>query len=86
MPIVTTQSVAREIKSLLFVEDGSLNVVMFRFEDGVKAGEDSYRIEPAQASSILDIEPVPGLTVRQQIILSVYQFMIAAGMVSGVVQ
>lgn len=85
MPITSTQTVSREIKSLLFVNDGSLNVVLIRFEDGVLVGEDAYRIEPAQAAALLDILPIEGLTIRQQIIYSVYQFLITSGMVAGTI-
>lgn len=86
MPIVATQAVSREIKSLLFANDGSLNVVLTRFEDDVAVGEEAYRIDAEQASGLLDVETVPGITIRQQIIASVYQFLIASSMVKGTIQ
>lgn len=86
MPIVATQTVSREIKSLLFANDGSLNVVLVKFEDSILAGEEAYRIDIEQASTLLDVDTIPGLTVRQQIIASVYQYLIATGMVKGAIQ
>lgn len=83
MPITTEVAVSREIKTLLFVNDGSLHVVLVRHEDGELVGEESYRIEPEQAAGMLDAEPSAGLTVRQQIVLSVYQYLVASGMVAG---
>lgn len=83
MPINTTVAVSREIKSLLFVNDGSLNVVLVRLENGSPAGEESYRIEPMDAAGLLDVAPTEGLTMRQQIVLSVYQFLVTSGMVEG---
>ena len=83
MPINCTVSVSREIKSLLFVNDGSLHVVLVRHENGDLVGEESHRIEPEQAAGMLDADPLPGLTVRQQIVLSVYQHLVTSGMVAG---
>lgn len=85
MPIDTTVAVSREIKSLLFVDDGSLNVVLVRFEDGRLAGEEFYRIEPVDAAPLLDVLPAEGLTMRQHIILAVYNFLVDRGMVKGAV-
>ena len=86
MPINTTQQVSREIKSLLFVNDGSLNVVLVRFEDGSLAGEEAYRIEPEQATALLDVPTIQGMTIRQQIVLSVYAYLIESGVVKGTIQ
>ena len=86
MPIVATQAVSKEIKSLLFANDGSLNVVLTRFDDDVAVGEEAYRINAEQASELLDVETVPGLTIRQQIVASVYQFLIVSGTVKGVIK
>ena len=86
MPIVSTQSVSKEIKSLLFVNDGSLNVTLLKMEDGQVSGDETYRIEAEDTSTILDVAPTEGLTVRQQIILSVYQYLINKGLVSGAIE
>ena len=86
MPIVNTEIVSREIKSMLFVQDGSLNVVLTRSINGVLDGEESYRIEAMDAGTLLDISPTDGLTVRQQIIASVYVYLIQKGLVAGTIQ
>lgn len=83
MPINATQEVSREIKSLLFMDDGSLNGVMVKYEDGVQFGEESYRIEAADAAPILDSATVAGLTIRQQIVIAVYEYLITKGLVKG---
>ena len=85
MPIITTQNISKEIKSLLFVDDGSLNVVLNKFEDGVKVGEESYRIDAIDTIEILDITPIEGLTVRQQIIFSIYQYLLTNNLVKGTI-
>lgn len=85
MPIDTTIAVSREIKSLLFVDDGSLNVVLSRMEAGKRVGEEHYRIEPLDAAPLLDVLPIEGLTIRQHIVLAVYNFLVDRGLVSGTV-
>jgi hypothetical protein len=86
MPIVNTVSVSHEIKSLLFVQDGSLNIVLTRTIDGKPDGEESFRIEAVDTAPLLDIQPGNELTVRQQIIASVYQYLLVKGLVVGSIQ
>ena len=85
MPIISTSNVSKEIRSLLFSNDGSLTVILTKTEDGIVVGEESYRITPEEAAPLLDSSVREGFTIRQQIILAVYSYLLTSGLVAGTI-
>ena len=87
MPITLSNvTITRNLQTLLFAEDGSLNATFVKAENGVPVSTESYRIEAANVStSILDVMPATGVSIRDQIMGSVYTYLVDANLIPGTV-
>lgn len=85
MPILNTVQVSKEIRSIMFISDGSITVVLSKFEEGNFLSDENFYIDPIVAATLLDVPTIPGLTLRQQIISTVYQHLIDTNKVVGTI-
>jgi hypothetical protein len=82
MPIVSTVEVSQEIVSLKFFADDTLVVELQRTENGF-CTQQLFTLDSATVRGLLDTAPLEGLTLRQTIVASIYQVLIAQGLVVG---
>lgn len=86
MPIVSTVAVSKEISSLKFNRDDTLEVTLIATEDSGQTMQETHILSPAVVSSLLDVLPPEGHTVRQAIISAIYTTLVFSGAVVGDIQ
>jgi hypothetical protein len=82
MGIVNTLNINQEIKALTFTADGSMACTLGTTGD-VSLPDKTVQIGLADTSDILDKATTSGMTIRQAIVVGVYQHLIASGAVAG---
>ena len=84
MPVYFTTTISRNISEMLFSQDGSMTVTVSKTEDGVPMGTESFHIDPVTAgATLLDIMPTSGLTIREQMVVSVLNYLITNSLIPG---
>jgi hypothetical protein len=93
MPVINEQvTITYKLLPLTLFTDGTASVVVRR---GLLHADNSWEAlsektiiidNPAIVSSILDVQPVPGLTRRDDLSLAVYNYLVSIGEVSGLVE
>lgn len=86
MPIVSTVTVSKEILSLKFNRDDTLEVILIVAEDGAQQTQETHVFSSAVVASLLDVMPPDGYTMRQAIILAIYAYLVSSGTVAGEIQ
>jgi hypothetical protein len=84
MPIVKSVSIAQNIKSINFTGDGGMSVTLSN--DGeIPLPDVTHSLNLADTSKIIDKE-TSGMTIRQSIVLGLYQHLLASGAVKGEIE
>ena len=86
MPIVSSVEISKEISSIKFNRDDTLEVILTISEDGVLATQETHTLPAVIVSDLLDSMPPVGYTVRQAVISAIYSTLIASGAVAGEIQ
>lgn len=90
MPI-TLGSVTLEYKSLpiQYNVDGSVSITLrkgyMKGDEFVVIGLENYFATKAEADSIMDVNPVNGLSRRNDLSLAIYQFCVSKGAEVGII-
>lgn len=85
MPITQQAVITFTISSVTFKGDGSVTISLREDINGVFKEEKSFEVDPTTVSSLIDI-PVPnGVTAREFIIMSVYNYLNSTGIIPGTI-
>lgn len=81
MPIVSQQEVSVEIDSITFSYDGTLDVTVRKTYSGDAGSATTMRfhLDVTTTNTILDVPSLQGYTMRQSLVILVYQYLIANG-------
>lgn len=85
MPIISTVTISKEILSLKFNRDDTLEVILIATEEGGQLTQETHTFSPTVVGELLDVQPPPGYTIRQAIISAIYTTLIASGKVTGTI-
>ncbi len=85
MPITSTVNVSKEIMSLKFNNNDTLEVVLVASQDGEAVGTEIHNFGPETVAALLDVQPSTGFTMRQAIIYSIYLKLLESGKVVGTI-
>lgn len=83
MPIVSTVTISKEILSLKFNRDDTLEVILIAAEDGGQLTQETHMFSPTVVGELLDVQPPLGYTMRQAIVSSIYTKLLDSGKVVG---
>jgi len=86
MPIVSTVTISKEIYSLKFNRDGSLEVILIVSDGTDQQTQETHNFTSDILSGILDVAPPAGYTMRQAIISAIYIHLVTSGVVAGEIQ
>ena len=86
MPIVSTNTVSKEIASLLFNANDTLVVTLTTTVSNGTNTTEAYTLEADVVRGLLDAPPLEGYTLRQSIIAKVYMALLALNLVQGQIQ
>lgn len=85
MPIVSTVNISKEISSLKFNRDDTLEVILIVTEEGGQPTQETHMFSPTVVGELLDVQPPPGYTIRQAIISAIYTTLLVSGKVQGTI-
>lgn len=83
MPIVSTNTVSKEIFSLTFRADDTLAVTLNATSSDGTVTAVVHVLQPDVVTPMLDSAPAPGYTMRQAIISKVYVALLDLALVQG---
>lgn len=84
MPITTTVQVVNTLASLTFNENGTMDATFSVKLDGERVADKNFHIDATATTAILDA-PIPQgfTTMREGVIVGVYQYLISTGKLVG---
>ena len=92
MPIASTVTYTKiwNAVPITFRSDGGVTVILNTILNGsdgttIQLNQQQIDIPLSETAPVLDVSPTPGLTRRQDIAMTIYDYLIAKGLVTGTV-
>jgi hypothetical protein len=83
MPINENVVISREISSLTFNSDDTVQITLAISENDVVKGSESYIAPSSAVTPVLDAPTDQGQTIRTSLVIAVYTYLVSNGLVPG---